>query len=279
MLEQISGSENTLRNSFFQPYKVIFGITFRQTIQSKKTIFMLAATFIPVLIAACYRIFGRGASVDPDKVLSLLMLLLFLQFLSVLIALFYATALVADEIDNETITYLFTRPVRKYVIIIGKFAAYVLGAFLLVIPPMFFTFLIIAAGNGIFSEPILSLSHFGKQLGVTMLALTAYGAIFTFFGAWWKRPVVLGLLFGFGWEKVVLMAPGTVRRYSVVHYLMSIFPKGKLMREFERSRPPGVIPDSSPLVSIIVLLIVTGVFLGLAVFTFSRKEYKSDRAQ
>jgi len=144
---------------------------------------------------------------------------------------------------------------------------------------MFFTFLIIAAGNGIFSEPTLSLSHFGKQLGVIMLALTTYGAIFTFFGAWWKRPVVLGLLFAFGWEKAVLMAPGAVRRYSVVHYLMSIFPKGTLMGAFAPHRPPGVISDSSPLISVIALLIITGVFLGLAVFTFSRKEYKLYNAQ
>ncbi len=279
MLEQTPGSENTLQNSFLQSCKVIFEITFSQTMRSKKTIFMLAATFIPVFVAACYRIFGRGTSTTPAEVLSVVMLLLFLQFLSVLVALFYATALVADEIDNKTITYLFTRPVRKHAIIIGKFAAYLLGVSLLVVPPMILTFLIIAAGNGISSEPILSLSHFGKQLGVTMLALTVYGAVFTFFGAWWKRPVVLGLLFGFGWEKVALMAPGAVRRYSVVHYLMSIFPKGNIMMEFERNRPPGVISDSSTPVSIIVLLVATGVFLGLAILTVSRKEYKSDRAQ
>ena len=276
MPEQISGNGSAYRNGFLQTSRVVFGITFRQTIRSKKTIFMLVVTFLPVLLGAYYRIFGRGEPVTPEQVLSFIMPF-FLQFLSTLVALFYATALVADEIDNKTITYLFTRPARKYSIIMGKYAAYMLEVSLLLIPPMLLTFLIIAAGNGIFSKPILGLGHFGKQLGATILALIVYGAIFTFFGAWWKRPVVLGLLFAFGWEKMALIAPGTIKKFSVIHYLMSLFPEGAVMRNFRAHGPPGmpgVIPDSSPLVSIIVLLAVTGVFLGLAILTVYRKEYK-----
>ncbi len=240
---------------------------------------MLVVAFLPVLLAAGYRIFGRGSSTDPEQVLSLIMPS-FLQFLSVLVALFYATALMADEIDNKTITYLFTRPVRKYSIIIGKFAAYLLEVSSLLIPSMLLTFLIIAAGNGIFSKPILGLSHFSKQLGATILALIAYGSIFTFFGAWWKRPVVLGLLFAFGWEKMAIVAPGAIKKFSVIHYLMSLFPESTAMRGFRPHGPPGmpgmpgIIPDSSALVSIIVLLAITSVFLGLAIFTVYRKEYK-----
>lgn len=276
MLEQISGNGSAPGSGFLQSSRVIFGITFRQTIRSKKAIFMLVVTYLPVLLGVYYRLFGRG--VHAGQALSFIMPF-FLQFLSVLVALFYATALMADEIDNKTITYLFTRPVRKYSVIMGKFAAYILEVSLFLVPPMFFTFLIIATGNGIFSKPILSLSHFGKQLGPTILALIVYGAIFTFFGAWWKRPMVLGALFAFGWEKVGLMAPGAIKRFSVSHYLMSLFPEGTPIKEFRVHGPPGLpglIPDSSPLVSIIVLLIVTCVFLGLAILTVYRKEYKSE---
>ena len=38
--------------------------------------------------------------------------------------------------------------------------------------------------------------------------------------------------------------------------------------------PPGLIPDSSVLVSLITLLAITAVFLGLAIFIFYNKEYK-----
>jgi len=265
--------QNASGNSFFQSCKVIFGITIMQTMRSKKTIFIMIATFLPVLFAVYHRVAARGTPIDSVHVLSLIMPF-FLQFLSALVALFYATALIADEVDGKTITYLFTRPIKKYSIIVGKFSAYMLEASIILVPPMLLTYLIIAAGNGISTEPILSLGHFGKQLGVTMLALAAYGAIFTFFGAWWRRPVVLGLLFAFGWEKVAIIVPGIIKKFSVIHYLMSIFPKGKVMKQFRMHMPPEVVSDSSALVSIIVLLAIIGVFLGLAIFTIYRKEYR-----
>ena len=272
MLEQTSEDRSALKNITLQSCKVIFDITLRQTIRSKRTIFIIIATFMPVLLAVYYRV--HGASESPELVLSTIMPLLFLQFLTVLVALLYASALVADEVDSKTIIYLFTRPIRKYSIIAGKFIAYMLEVSLILIPPMLLTYLIVAAGNGISSSPVLSLSHFGKQIGATMLALVTYGAIFAFLGTWSKRPVVLGLLFAFGWEKIAIIVPGVIRKFSVIHYLMSIFPEGKAMSGFRIHLPPGVIPDSSPLSSVVTLLVVVIIFLALTVFTIYRKEYK-----
>ena len=41
-----------------------------------------------------------------------------------LAALFYAVSLSADEVEDKTLTYLFTRPITRASILIGKFAAY-----------------------------------------------------------------------------------------------------------------------------------------------------------
>ena len=275
MLEQISGEQNTPRNSPLQSCKVIFDITLKQTIWRKKTIFMLIATFLPVLLAIYYRIFVGAGEADPERVLSTIMLF-FLQFLPALVALFYASSLIADEVDSGTIIYLFTRPVQKYSIIVGKFLTYILEVSLILVPPMLLSYLIIAAGNGISSVPALSLAHFGRQLGVTMLALLTYGAIFAFLGAWSKRPVVIGLLFAFGWEELVLVIPGAISKFSVVHYLISMFPAGKMMEGFGGIKlPSGLVPDSSPLSSMVILLSIIVVFLSLTIFTIYHKEYKS----
>lgn len=273
MMENTSSNESSPTGDFMQTIKVIFTITLRQTIRSKKNIFMLIAAYLPVLLAIYFRVFIKDSPAGPENVISAVMRF-YLQFLSALVALFYATSLVADEIDNKTITFLFTRPVRKYAIIAGKFLAYLLEVFLILIPSMALTYFIIAAGNGISTKPILSLGHFGGQVGVIMLALAAYGAIFTFFGAWWKRPVVLGLLFAFGWEKIIFLVPGIVRRFSVIHYLNSLFPKGKMMRQFRMHPPQITFTDSPPAFSTIILVIIIAFFLGLAIFTIYRKEYK-----
>ena len=40
------------------------------------------------------------------------------------------------------------------------------------------------------------------------LGLAAYGALFALVGAVLKRPLVVGLVFAFGWEQVALLMPG-----------------------------------------------------------------------
>lgn len=280
MTGQAIQSQSIPGSSFARIGKVIFGITFRQAIRSKKTIFMLILTFLPVLLAIAYRVLGRDVSpnqpfsrvirMDPEQVLTVIMPF-FLQFLSVLNALFYGTAIVADEVDNKTIIYLFTRPVRKYWIVLSKFAAYMVEVLLILVPPMVITFLILVAGSGMSSHFAGSLSLFGKQLGTTVLALITYGAVFTFFGIWWKRPVLFGLLFAFGWEKMAIVAPGVVRKFSVIHYLMSLLPQGPAARQFMRSLKAT---SSDPAFSIFILALITIVFLGLSIFAIHRKEYR-----
>jgi ABC-2 type transport system permease protein len=283
MLEQIPQNQDTPGTNSLKSLKVIFDITLGQTIRSKKTVFILIVAFLPVILAICYRIlqsdvppeqpFSRIARIDPEQALSLIMLF-FLQFLSALVALFYATALVADEIDNRTITFLITRPVRKYSIILGKFSAYMLEALLILVPPMLLTFLIIATDSGMSSDFAASLSVFSRWLGVTMLALIVYGAIFTCFGAFARRPVIFGMLFAFGWEKTVLIVPGIIKKFSVIHYLMSVSSEEPVMQEFGVSLPRGAIPNSPVLLSIVVLLIIAIIFLGLSIFTIYHKEYR-----
>jgi ABC-2 type transport system permease protein len=231
---------------------------------------MLILVFVPVYLAIYYRISGTKTPMEPGMALSFIMMF-FLQFLSVLVALFYATALVADEIDNKTITYLFTRPVRKYSIILGKFAADMVEVLLLLVPAMLITFIIIATDNRILSDFASSLSIFAKRFGVIILSLITYGAIFMFFGVWWKRPVLIGLIFAFGWEKAVLVVPGAIRKFSVIHYLMSAFPGGDRLR---MGMPKQLFPNSSPSFSIFLLIVIAVVFMGLSIFLFSRKEYK-----
>jgi ABC-type transport system involved in multi-copper enzyme maturation permease subunit len=48
----------------------------------------------------------------------------YLRFTVPVLGVFYGTSLIADEVEDKTITYLFTRPIRKGAVLIGKFLAY-----------------------------------------------------------------------------------------------------------------------------------------------------------
>ena len=238
--------------------------------RSKKTVLALLATFLPAMLAVYYRIAGPDTT-SPELVFSNVMLF-FLLFMLILVALFYGTALIADEVDNRSIICLLTRPVRKCLIVLSKFAAYMLQTSLVLIPPVVLVFLALATDNKMSGNFLDKLSLFGKQLWVFTLALAVYGSIFTFLGTRLKRPVLSGLLFAFGWEKMVLVVPGIIRRFSVVHYLLSVFPKDpstqKAIEELSRGTSSG------PILSTVVLLSICAVFLGLSVLVLYRREYR-----
>ena len=63
-----------------------------------------------------------------------------------------------------------------------------------------------------------------KDLALLAIGLAAYGAVFAFVGAAFKRPLLIGLVFVFGWEQAVLAFPGYLKRFTVAYYLQALVP-------------------------------------------------------
>lgn len=250
---------------------IVFEMTFDQTIKSKKTIFIIILSYLPVFLAFYYRFVHPTYITSPSLVLFHIMLF-FLLFVSMLIALFYGTSIIGDEIDNRTIIYLFTRPIPKYIIVIGKFLAYILGVLIIIIPPILISFLVILSDIKLADSFSYVVNNFASQLGVIVLSAIVYGTIFMFFGSRLRHPIIAGMLLAFGWEKIVIIVPGLIRKFSVVHYLISVFPIEPSMQDELNEISRGA--STSLTISLIMIAIVTIVFFGLTIFTLYNKEYK-----
>ena len=48
--------------------------------------------------------------------------------------------------------------------------------------------------------------------------------MFAFIGAKFKRPLLVGLIFIFGWEQAALAFPGYLKRFTVAYYLQGLVP-------------------------------------------------------
>ncbi|MBD3182038.1 ABC transporter permease subunit [Candidatus Poribacteria bacterium] len=273
------------KTNFINTSRTIFSITIRQSIRSKKTFFMLIITFLPVVLAISYRIIGRDMEpnkpfsrlimIGPENALSMMMMF-YLLFLGLLVSLFYGASLIADEVDNKTIIYLFTRPIKKISILAGKFAAYLVQSLLIIIPPILLCLLIIIVNNSMIIDYGILIRSFVGQVGVIVLALVVYGTIFNLLGVWIKRPILFGLLFAFGWEKMLLIVPGSIKKICIAHYLLSAFPRHALLPEqnMQMGFRRGIIHNSSLLTSIIVISIITIIFFIASIMVINRKEYK-----
>jgi ABC-type transport system involved in multi-copper enzyme maturation permease subunit len=137
------------------------------------------------------------------------------------LGIFYGTALVADEVEDKTITYLFTRPVRREAVFLGKYLAYLACTIGVVLPAVMLVWLLIAPVGGHLGAGFPDLV---KDLAILAAGLVAYGALFGLVGATLKRPLVVGLLFAFGWEPLVMSLPGYLKRLSISYYLQGLVP-------------------------------------------------------
>ena len=200
----------------------------------------------PVLLAIVARIVQasgvaplrvNGARVDAVSVFGMIIWVLFLRFIVPVLGVFYGTSLMADEVEDKTITYLFTRPLRRGAVLLGKYLAYLVCTTLVVLPSVMIVYFMLVP----FARGRPELSALLTDLGLLALGIAAYGALFTLVGAWLKRPLVVGLVFAFGWEQFAMLMPGYLRRFTLAYYLQALVPachagrRGRCRRSSGRS--------------------------------------------
>jgi ABC-2 type transport system permease protein len=233
---------------------------------------------IPVALAVAARLVLHGRTGLMADVSTEILMVFFLQFYIIILALFYGTSIAAEEVENRTLSYLITRPIPKAAVVLGKFAAYAALMFVMVGVSMALSYFVVNAGR------LGSLEVYGtflRYLGVLGLGILAYTALFAFFGILLKRAIIIGLVFGFGWENVIQYFPGSTQRFSIVHYLKSLLP-------YQPSPNPlagggrGValllfrLEPTRPAVAIVALAVITAALLALACWLFRTKEYLYD---
>ncbi len=209
----------------------IFDLSLGQMLWSRRSVFLAFLVGGPVLLAAGIRVVSaadrlglpqiNGARVGGAALFGTMIWLLYVRVIVPVLGVFYGTSLVADEVDDKTITYLFTRPIPRAAVLFGKYLAYLVCTVLLVLPSVVFVYFLVAPIGGTIGEAFPTLV---ADLGMLAVGLTAYGAVFAWVGARMRRPLVVGLVFTFGWEPVVLVVPGYLKRLTVAYYLQALVP-------------------------------------------------------
>jgi ABC-2 type transport system permease protein len=207
----------------------IFDLSLGQMLWSRRSVFLGILLGGPVLLAAAVRLIVflyasgfkiNGASAAGSAVFGLMIWLLYIRFIIPILGVFFGTALIADEVDDKTITYLFTRPIPRSAVLLGKYLAYLACTVLLVLPSVVLVFfLIVPMGGSTVAQAFPSLV---SDLAMLAAGLAAYGAVFALVGTRLKRPLIVGLVFSFGWEPAVLLFPGYLKRFTVAYYLQGL---------------------------------------------------------
>ena len=211
----------------------------------------------------------NGTEVGGAAIFGMMIWVLFLRFIVPVLGVFYGTSLIADEVEDKTITYLFTRPIPRGTVLLGKYLAYLVCTTLVVLPSVMIVYFLMVP----FRDIAGSFGALVKDLGILALGLAVYGALFALVGAVLKRPLVIGLVFAFGWEQVALLMPGYLKRFTLAYYLQSLIPHAmpsegvvSLLQSVFRD-----VPDATT--SLFWLLLALGLSLWLAMRAVERREY------
>lgn len=268
----------TLR--FRQAALRVFDLSIGEMLWSRRTIFMALVVGGPVVLALAFRLvatFGlamvrvNAMRLGGESIFGGMFWLLYLRFIVPVLGVFYGTALIADEVEDKTLTYLFTRPIPRGAVLVGKYLAYLTCTGLVVLPSvMLVFFLIVPVGGESVGRAFPSLAI---DLGLLALGLSAYGAVFAFIGTWLRRPLVVGLVFAFGWEPLALILPGYLRRVTVAYYLQALAPHA-MPEDTMLNALQALFRDTpAPAVSVVSLIAIAMVFLWVAARTVERREY------
>jgi len=197
---------------------------------------------------------------------------LLLPLLLPVIGLYYAAGVLSDERDRGNLVYLLTRPINRVSLPLARFlVSFVIASIAIAIGTLGAFLLILGLHQGEFSYLLAPLS-------LVILALLAYGAVFTLIGVTFARPYLVGIGF-VGWEWLIqvgsqilinnrpVVAPW-VQNLTIYKWLEV------LSREWSVEKPLVWLPTGgAALDALRNLLIATIVILAVAAYVSRRREF------
>lgn len=259
-----------------------FGHSLMLMLRRQRLILAAVIAVLPVLIPLALALLGNNYVSEPgDDVFGKMAKEAHINVLAPLLALFFATMIIGEDVETRTIPLMLTRPMPRSAWVLGRFAAYLLVTATILGGSIFLTY---AASTAL---PDLSFDANGIERLVTyeatmFLALMANGAFALFLGAVSKRPIVIGVLALYGWQRLATVVPGVIDFMTITKYTNELLPIGAeasnaAMRE-ELLEFKKQIYYVGATKAAIMLLAITAAFLIASVVVVRIREYATDRA-
>lgn len=200
--------------SRFRAYWTLYALTLRQHLHGKRWLAVAALFLLPASLAMLIR--GTTADV-PSIALEFLLVFMFIpQAILPLVALLYASGIVQDELEEQTITYLLIRPLAKWAIYAVKLLATLTTTISLTAVFTVLAYVAIYLGADVQGEnvPLRCL----KAVSVHALAIVAYCSLFGLMSLLTNRTLVVGILYTAIVEGLLANLPFGIRLASVIYY-------------------------------------------------------------
>lgn len=256
----------------------VLRIEIKKTLWMRRSIWIYLLAFAPTLMFGIHALtspMGRNCSIEEDtRVLAYTFQIFYLR-----VGIFFGcmglfTWLFRGEIVEKSLHYYFLAPMRRELLVAGKFLAGLITTSLVFASSVFVCFFFVYSHFGapgrayVFSGP--GFGQLGSYLLVTVLACLGFGSIFLALSLIFKNPILPGIVVLL-WESFHAVAPSLLQKLSVTFYLKQLspvtIPPDGLMALFTVIAEPV-----SPWLAIPGLLVLSAAILAFAGYRIRRTE-------
>jgi ABC-type transport system involved in multi-copper enzyme maturation permease subunit len=254
----------------------IFRLELKKNLWGKRAVLLYLLALFPVLIMMMLAVL-ESEDIRTDFSEANLAFAVIYQGLVLRTVIFFGCAwmfmnLFRGEVVDRSLHYYFLCPVRREVLVAGKYLSGLAAAvFLFLLTTFGILFFFYLAGHPTSTQFLMNGPGLGQALtylGITVLACVGYGAVFVAIGLFFRNPIVPAVV-AYGWEFINFLLPPVLKKVSVIHYLQSLTPVP--MSE----GPFAVVAEPTPAwLAIPGLIIFTIAVLVLASFRIRRMEIR-----
>jgi ABC-2 type transport system permease protein len=250
----------------------LFVLTLRQHVHGRRLLVLALLFALPGVLAAVVNLLSRF----PPTVENLqfaFALNLIPHALSPLAALLYATGIIHDEVEEQTLTYLLLRPLPRWALYLIKMLATLLLISAVTALFTVATFVVIALTS---SEP-LTLNWIRPALttaAALALAQAGYCGLFGLLGLLMRRSLLIGVAYIFLFEGVLASLDTVARRLTIMYHFRVLILRWLTPADGkEWSIDLATAPDAR---TCVLTLLCVGLALAVAAaFFFAGREFRA----
>ncbi|MEJ2079445.1 MAG: hypothetical protein P8Z74_15810 [Acidobacteriota bacterium] len=211
----------------------ILAIEAKKNLIGRRAMFVYLLAFAPVFLLALRLIVPvPKQAIDSIGGVSVMYAIIFRTFV-LRLAVFFGcvgifTRLIRGDMLERILHYYLLSPVRREVLITGKYLAGVLSTGLIFGVSTVLSYILLQAPAGwvAFEEFVIKGPGFGHlvaYVGLVVLACICYGAVFLLIGLFFRNPIIPAAVI-LGWEYINFLLPPLLKKFSVIYYLESLCP-------------------------------------------------------
>lgn len=203
---------------YARTFLLVFSAHARRVAFSRRSLVCALLAGVPVLCA--FALARLAKRTDAAELVTNLGFLLQLQVVVPVLALVAGSGAIAEEVDDRTITFLFTRPVPRSAVFLARWTA--IAGFVVALLALSVLAMRVAVAPAKGAATDLEPGVTQPLLHATLAGGLVYSALFASLGVFFRHSMIVGLAYAFAIEGLLANLPGGIQGMTLQYYLRSI---------------------------------------------------------